>query len=218
MLRSHGLPGRRIEPLAAQIQHKDGHPRLMRQHLPAVIARRSHIHDSHVVIPLVRRRHGARVRAAAEDGDLVAAQVLAAQLADVELVAPRAHAGVARVTDMRVVRPDDGLARGVVLEETAEGVEHVRVAEGPRARGAVVHGFVVALSVADEVGVLLAAVHLVAVARLAGLLRVLQAVAEDVAQHGHHLALTVLQPAQRHQAVRGQIINPWLQTAVASSR
>ena len=76
-------------------------------------------------------RDGAGVGAEADQRRLLA-EALAAELADVQLVADDAHLGVAGIADVGVVRPDHRLrARPAGLQEMLEGLEHVRVAQIP---------------------------------------------------------------------------------------
>src|SRR5947199_6569626 len=68
----------------------------------------------------------------------IAAEFFARQLTDVELAAHRAHLGVARIADMRVVRPYDRFRSGPAgIEQRRERLEHVGVAQIPRLRSAV---------------------------------------------------------------------------------
>ncbi len=61
-----------------------------------------------VFAPAIRRGHRAGVRAAADTKCTLAKRLLA-QLANVELPAGLAHAGGARIADVAIISPDDGL-------------------------------------------------------------------------------------------------------------
>ena len=82
-------------------------------------------------------------------------ELLAAELADVQLIACDAHIGMAGITDMSVVRPDDRLGiRAFGVEQVLERLEHVRVAQVPAFRAAIIHDAVIALGRRDQPRVL----------------------------------------------------------------
>ena len=89
-----------------------------------------HLLHAHRPIPVVGGGDGAAVGAEADEIALVAIR-LAHELADIQLAA-RAHLGVARIADVRVVLPHDRLgAAAAGLQQRLERVVHVPVAQVP---------------------------------------------------------------------------------------
>src|SRR3954447_17548600 len=100
------------------------------QRLVAVWPDRADLHDLHLVAPVIRRGDGAMVGAEADQGRLLA-EGGAAELADVELALP-AHLGGGGIADMAVMCPDHRLGIWpAALQQGAERVEHVPVAQVP---------------------------------------------------------------------------------------
>ena len=86
-------------------------------------------------IPVRGRHHRAGV-GSEPDQRRLAAEALAAELADVQFAALGAHVGEAGIADVRVVRPDHRLRRRPAQrQDMVEGLEHVPVAQVPRTRG-----------------------------------------------------------------------------------
>lgn len=141
---------------------------------------------------------------------------LAAQLADVQLAAARAHAREARVADVAVVRPHDGLRARAMRAHARERAEHVRVAQVPARRVAAEECAVVALGVRDEARVLLGAVERISVAEARC---VLQALLEQRAEHVEHgrLARREVGVAHGRQAVRRGIVRPAVKLCIAAA-
>lgn len=122
--------------------------------LVAVAMRRPHALDLHVAAPVGGGRHRAGVRAKTDQCRLIA-KPLSAELADVQLFADDAHFGVTGVAYMGIMRPDNCLGlRSTRLEEMFERLEHVRVAQVPGFRAAIVHDPIVALGGSDQACVL----------------------------------------------------------------
>ena len=99
--------------------------------------------------------HRAAVRAEADQDNASRRRALADELADVDH-AVVGHVGVARVADVRVVLPDDGLGVGpVVAHQPVERLGHVPVADVPRLGPAADHRPVIRLGVLHHQRVLL---------------------------------------------------------------
>src|SRR3712207_2882274 len=117
----------------------------MAEPLIAVAVRRANALHLHVAAPVSGGGHGARMRAEADQSGL-GAEVLPAKLAYVKLVAHDAHLSVPGIADMRVMGPHDGFrVRTAGVKDMAERFKHVRIAQFPRLRPAVIHDAVIAL-------------------------------------------------------------------------
>src|SRR5436190_428614 len=117
----------------------------MAEPLVAVAMGSPHALYFHIAAPFRGCRHRAGVGAEADQRGLIA-EALATELADVELIADLAHVSIARVADVRVVRPHDRFGSGAArFEQVLESLEHVRVTQIPGRRAAVIHDAVVAL-------------------------------------------------------------------------
>src|SRR3546814_2279873 len=81
--------------------------------------------------------------------------MFAAQLADVQFLANAAHFGKPRIADMAVVRPDDGFGlRSLCSKQQFERFEHMRIAQIPAFRRAMIHHPIISLGIGDKAGVL----------------------------------------------------------------
>src|SRR3546814_19925333 len=86
---------------------------------------------------------------------------------------------MAGIADMAVVRPDDGLGLWPLrVQQLAERLEHMRVAQVPAFRRAMIHDPVIFLGILDEPGVGMGVEELVAVLRC-----IVQAVLQQLPQH-----------------------------------
>src|SRR5437762_11603340 len=104
----------------------------MAEPLVTVAVRRPYPLDLHIAVPIARRGHGPGMRAEPDQGGILV-EALAAELPDIQLLSHHPHVGVARVADMRVVGPDDRLGLWPPrLQQMAERLEHMRVAQIPR--------------------------------------------------------------------------------------
>ena len=115
----------------------------------------------------------------------VLAVAAAYQLSDV-VFPTRRHLRPGCVTQVRIVRPDDGSRRGAaVAQHGLERFEHVSIPEIPRERRAVVHRAVVLLRARHQLGVALGIEGAFGVDLVA-----FEALGHHMPQHRHHLALT----------------------------
>src|SRR5436190_23602550 len=93
-----------------------------------VPTRRPHVLDLHRTVPVTGGGDRASVRAHADQRGL-GPPALTAELTNVNLVTYLAHLGLAGVTNMGIVRPNDGFGiRPAPIEEMLQGFEHVGVA------------------------------------------------------------------------------------------
>src|SRR3546814_9002488 len=89
---------------------------------------------------------------------------------------------MAGIADMAVVRPDDGLGlRPLRVQQLAERLEHMRVAQVPAFRRAMIHDPVIFLGILDEPGVGMGVEELVAVLRC-----IVQAVLQQLPRSEEH--------------------------------
>src|SRR5690606_17261515 len=113
-----------------------------------------HLLELHGLVPVVGGGDFAAVRGHADQHRLTT-EGGATELADVELAAP-AHGSRGGITDVRIVRPDHRTGvRAAMLQQCAQGVEHVPVAQVPGLGGAAIHGAVIVLGGHHHTGVAL---------------------------------------------------------------
>src|SRR3546814_20207428 len=79
--------------------------------------------------------------------------MFAAQLADVQFLANAAHFGKPRIADMAVVRPDDGFGlRSLCSKQQFDRFEHLRIAQIPAFRRAMIPPPIISLAISEESG------------------------------------------------------------------
>jgi hypothetical protein len=207
------LVGELVASRIAERELERRHPGVVAQPLVAVRARRSHAHAFHRSVPVVGGCDDPVIGAESHDEHVVAER-LAAQMADVVL-ATRGHLGRRGIADVRVMLPDDKLGiSATVGEDRSQRIEHVLVAQVPGQRRSVVHRAVVAFRAGHNARVLGGIEELVAVLR-----SVVEALREQVAQHGGDVVLARLHTAdERGAAVRRRIVLPGCESAVALAR
>src|SRR3546814_11756427 len=94
------------------------------------------------------------MRAEADQARLFAI-MFAAQLADVQFLANAAHFGKPRIADMAVVRPDDGFGlRSLCSKQQFERFEHMRIAQIPAFRRAMIPPPILSLGIGAKAAVL----------------------------------------------------------------
>ena len=139
---------------AGQSSRKRGDARVVAQRARSCRARRAHALDLHRPSQSSAAATVPRWVPKPISARLVAERV-AAQLADVQLAAHLPISVAAALPIWRVVRPDHRLgARPAALEQARERLEHVRVAQIPASRAAVIHDAVIVLRGGDQAGVL----------------------------------------------------------------
>src|SRR5690606_37393841 len=143
------------------------------------------------------------------------AEPLADYLAGVVFAPDLAHFGVARIVDVRVVRPDDGPGlRSAMIEDPLERVEHVLVAKVPGVGVVIIDRAVVGFRAGDYAGILLGREQRVAIFDEVG-----ESLIEEVDQRPGYLFLAGSESrCQCHAAVARRLVAPRRDAAIAFAR
>ena len=185
----------------------------MEHALVAPVARGRDAHPLHRLVPVVRRGHGAVVRPEADDVRGVAEE-RATQLADVVLSRERSSRSPRRRRRASCAPTRSPWTPARRTPERLQRVEHVRVAQVPGRRRAIVHRAVVALGVRDEARVLGRVEEPLAV-----LSRVVDALLRACRAASRRRRLGALVAPDEHGlSVRGRVLLPWGQRSVALAR
>ena len=137
-----------------QIDQKASDAAVAAQALVTVAMRGAHLLDLHRPVPVGCCRDGTAVGAESDQRRL-RAELLPAQLTDVEFAAHLTHFSRRRVADVRVVGPHHGLCiLATPRQKLLQRLEHVTVTQIPGFRRPVIHDSVVALGAGDQARVL----------------------------------------------------------------
>src|SRR5689334_17571398 len=143
------------------------------------------------------------------------AEMFAAKLADVQLLAQVAHLGETRVSNMGVVCPHDGLGTCAArLNQMLQRLEHMRVAQVPGFRAAVIHDAIIALGGGDQARVLRCVEEAFAIVE-----RVFEPPLEELpALRDHQLLASPVTFSEYRAAVCRRLLLPRRQAAVSLAR
>ena len=197
-----------------QVHQEAGDAAVAAKPLVAVAVCGANLFDLHRPIPVGCRRHGAAVGAEADEHGGFG-EPLAAQPADIDLVAHFTHFSRRGIADMRVVRPHHRLgAVAAPRQELLERLEHMPVAQVPGLGRSVIHDPVIALGRGNEARILRGIEEIFTVPGF-----VEQSLFKKLAQHRDHGGLTFGVAGAEHCAAVGRrIMLPGRQAAVPLAR